>query len=47
MLINLFPEVKDDVKCLVLFKTNRYVVYCHRGLRKIENIHILLSHFRR
>ena len=28
------------VKCLVLSTTQRYSVYCHRGVKKTENIYI-------
>ena len=36
---SVFPKAQDDVlKCLVLFTTQRYSVYFHRG-KKPENIH--------
>ena len=38
---SVFPKAQDDVlKCLVLSTTQRYSVYCHRGVKKPENIHI-------
>ena len=38
---SVLPKAQDDVlKCLVLSTTQRYSVYCHRGEKKLENIHI-------
>ena len=34
-------DVQDDVpKCLVLSTAQKYSVYCQRGVKKAENIHI-------
>ena len=41
MVKKVYPKAQDDVlKCLVLYTTQRYSVYCHRGVKKPENIHI-------
>ena len=38
---SVFPKAQDDVlKCLVLSKTQRHSVNCHKGVKKTENIHI-------
>ena len=40
----MFPKAQDDIlKCLILSTTQKYSVYCHRGGKKPENIHILES----
>ena len=32
----MFPKAQDDIlKCLVLSATQRYSVYCHRGVKRI------------
>ena len=39
--IDLFPKAQDNkLKCLVLATTQKWSVYCHRGGKKAENIHI-------
>ena len=41
MLISMFPKAEDNIrKCLVSSTTQRKSVYCHRGGKKMENIHI-------
>ena len=42
MVKNVDSKLQDNVlKCLVLSTTQRYPVYCHRGGKKAENIHIV------
>ena len=39
--LSVFPKAQDDVlKCLVLSTTQRCLVYCHRGRKKLGNIHV-------
>ena len=40
MVKNVDPVAPQVLKCLVLSTTQRYSVYCHRGAKKPENIHI-------
>lgn len=33
------PKTKEDTfKCLVLETIQKYTVYCHKGIKKLENI---------
>ena len=35
--MSVFPKTKDvDLKCLVLSTTQRYLVYCQRGGKKLK-----------
>lgn len=44
---SVFPKPQDEVlKGLVLFKTQTYSLYCHRGEKKQENIHFKVAGIR-